>query len=290
MKINDLMREGYEQAEKKQGISFFLSGTFKLWVVALIFLLIFLHLYTIVTFPQTDIISNEVVLSVALVLIAYLWVQELRDRTRLQLLNKVLIDAGKKLQRAEIDTITVLVLTLEAKDPYVRGHSKRVARDCLAMAKQMGFSKEQQTIIERAGILHDLGKLSIVDDILQKTGKLTDEEWEIMKKHPRKSVEILGPLEFLFKEKEVILYHHERYDGRGYPGGLKGEEIPIESRLMAVADTFDAMNSERAYRKSLSKDAIVSELKRVSGSQLDASVVAIFLKLLERNPGLWSKD
>ena len=145
-------------------------------------------------------------------------------------------------------------------------------------------------IIERAGILHDIGKLGITDDILKKPGKLNDEEWEIMKRHSQKSVEILKPLEFLFREKEIILHHHERYDGRGYPDGIKGEQIPLGARIMAVADTFDAMNSERPYRKSLPKDAIISELKRVSGSQLDSSVVTTFLNLLEKNPNLWERD
>ena len=268
----------------------FTSNIFKLWVVAFIFLFIFLRLYTIVVYPQSHIISGEILLSIVLVLVVYIWVQELKDRSRLQLLNKVLIDAHKQLERAEIDTIAVLVLSLEAKDPYVRGHSKGVARCSLTIAQEMGFSKEKQMIIERAGILHDIGKLGITDDILKKPGKLNDEEWEIMKRHSQKSVEILKPLEFLFREKEIILHHHERYDGRGYPDGIKGEQIPLGARIMAVADTFDAMNSERPYRKSLPKDAIISELKRVSGSQLDSFVVTTFLSLLEKNPSLWERD
>ena len=139
--------------------------------------------------------------------LVYLWVQELRDRTRLQVLNKALIDARDKLQHAEIDTISVLILSLEAKDTYVRGHSKRVSQCCQAIAHEMGLPRDQERMIERAGILHDLGKLGISDDILKKPGKLNDEEWEIMKQHPRKSVEILQPLEFLLQEKKIILHH-----------------------------------------------------------------------------------
>ena len=267
----------------------YMSNIFKLWVVAFIFFLVFFYLYTIISYPQSKIVSGEILLSIVLVLVVYIWVQELKDRNRLQLLNKVLIDAQKQLERAEIDTIAVLVLSLEAKDPYVHGHSKGVAHCSSAIAKEMGFSKEKQMIIERAGILHDIGKLGITDAILKKPGKLNDEEWKIMKRHSKKSVEILKPLEFLSKEKEIILHHHERYDGGGYPDGIKGEQIPLAARIMAVADTFDAMNSERPYRKSLPKDAIISELKRVSGSQLDAFVVTTFLSLLEKNPSLWER-
>ena len=129
------------------------------------------------------------------------------------------------------------------------------------ISKEMKFGTVKQEIIYRAGILHDLGKLGIVDAILNKPGSLNDDEWSIMKKHPIRAVEILSPLTFLFEEKEIILHHHERYNGKGYPGGFKGEKIPLGSRIMAVADTFDAMNSARAYRKKMSREVIIAELK-----------------------------
>ena len=268
----------------------FLSNTFKLWVVSFIFLLIGVHLYAITIYPEKEIISQEILLGIALALIGYLWIQELRDRHSLQLMNKALMDANEQLERAEIDTIATLILTEEAKDPYVRGHSKRVAACALAIAKEMGFSEDRLKIMERSGILHDLGKLSIMDNILNKAGKLNDEEWTLMKKHPRTAVEILEPLKFLSIEKEIICHHHERYDGAGYPDGLKGEAVPLESRILAVADTFDAMNSRRAYREPLSREKILDELKSVSGKQLDSFVVNIFLKLLDKKPDLWDKD
>ncbi|MCK4519819.1 MAG: HD-GYP domain-containing protein [Candidatus Omnitrophica bacterium] len=267
----------------------FLSGTFKLWIVAIIFFIIFLHLYVITTYPRIIIVPTEVILGAVLALIAYLWIQELRDRNRLQALNKALIAAQKRLQQAEIDTIAVLILTEEAKDPYTRGHSKRVAQYSAAMGKAMGFSEEKQSVIERAGILHDLGKIGIGDNILNKPGKLNEEEWKIMKSHPQRALEILEPLKFLPAEKEIVLHHHERYAGGGYPDGIKGEDIPLGGRIMAVADTFDAMNSARPYRKSLSKEAILSELKRVSGDQLDSSIVSIFLDLLQKNSHFWER-
>lgn len=290
MNINGCKKENYKEMTKNEKNNPFLSNTFKLWVVAIIFFLVFLHFYVITKYPQSNIVSDRISLTIVLVLVVYLWIQEFRDRHRLHLLNKALMNAQEELERAEIDTISVLILTEEAKDPYVRGHSKRVAQYSLAIAKGLGLPKERQKIIERSGILHDLGKLGIADTILKKPGKLNDEEWKIMKEHPRRAIEILKPLKFLSADREIILHHHERYDGGGYPDGLKGEAIPFESRIIAVADTFDAMNSERPYRKSLPKDVIISELKENFGIQLDSSVVTIFLSLLEKNPRLWEKD
>ena len=276
--------------KKKKSDKNFLSNTFKLWIVAIVFLIIFLHLYATMAYPKAVIVSSEVILGTVLALIAYLWIQELRDRYRLLSLNQALIVAQTKLQEAEIDTIAVLILTEEAKDPYVRGHTKRVSQYALAIAKAMGLPEEDQKIIERAGILHDLGKIGIVDSILNKPGKLDDEEWKVMKGHPQRGLDILKPLRFLPAEKEIVLHHHERYAGGGYPEGIKGEEISMGARIMAVADTFDAMNSARPYRKPLSKDIILAELEKVSGTQLDPTAVKVFLELLQKNPCFWERD
>ncbi|MFC1754868.1 HD-GYP domain-containing protein, partial [Thermoproteota archaeon] len=187
-------------------------------------------------------------------------------------------------------TIAALVLAEEAKDPYVRGHSKMVARYSSAIAKEMGFSNTRQRIMERASILHDLGKLGIKDSILNKPMKLDEEESMLMRNHPQRGVEMLKPLRFLAREQKIILHHHERYDGEGYPDCLKGDDIPMESRIIAVADTFDAMNSERPYRKTLPQDTIVRELEKVAGTQLDPAVVTIFLRLLKYNPSFWERN
>ncbi len=275
--------------KKKKGRTF-LSNTFKLWIGALIFLIVLLHLYVTKVYPKIVIVSSEVILGTVLALVAYLWVQELRDRYRLQSFNEVLIAAQTRLQEAEINTIAVLILTEEAKDPYVRGHTKRVSQYALAIAKAIGLSEKEQKIIERAGILHDLGKIGIDDSILNKPGKLNDQEWKIMKEHPQRGLEIIAPLQFLPVEKEIVLHHHERYAGGGYPEGIKGEEISLGARIMAVADTFDAMNSARPYRDPLSKDTILAELEKVSGTQLDPMVVKVFLELLQKNPGFWERD
>ena len=279
-----------EQKKESRISSTFISNTFKLWLVALIFFLTFFHLYAIYKFPQIRILSNEVLLGLVLTLVGYLWIQELRDRERLQSINLALIKAQRQLEHAQIDTIATLILTEEAKDPYVRGHSKRVTRCAVELAQELGFSQEQRKIIKRAGILHDIGKVGISDAILRKPAKLNEEEWTVIKKHPRRATEILEPLSFLTKEKEMICHHHERFDGKGYPDGLKAEEIPLGARILAVVDTFDAMNSERPYREPLAEDAIISELKNVCGNQFDPGVVTAFLGLLKKKPSLWERE
>jgi len=272
----------------------FLSEIFKIWILSFIVFVIFFHIFLIFRYPLADssIFDNlqKVLLGLVLIFTVYLWIQEVRDRHRLQSLNEALIQAHAQLEDAEVDTMGVLVLTEEAKDPYVKGHSSRVAKISCDLAREMELPSGRQKIIERAGKLHDIGKIGIVDAVLNKKGKLNDEEWEIIKKHPRQAVEILKPLRFLSIEKGIILHHHERYDGRGYPDGLMGKAIPMEARIMSVADTFDAMNSARAYRNALSREEIIEELSRVAGSQLDPVVVESFLSLLQQNPYLWERE
>ncbi len=267
-----------------------ISNTFNLWLVAIIFFLTFFHLYSIYKYPQTSIVSNEILLGVVLTLVGYLWIQELRDRDRLQNINVALLKAQAQLEHAEIDTITTLVLTEEAKDPYVRGHSKRVTKCAVELAEELGLSEQERRTIERAGILHDIGKIGISDLILHKPDKLNSEEWVVIKKHPQRAAEILEPLKFLIQEKEMIRHHHERFDGKGYPEGLKAEEIPLGARILAVTDTFDAMNSARPYRNPLPEDVIISELKNARGSQLDPHIVDTFLNLLNNKPSLWERN
>ena len=131
---------------------------------------------------------------------------------------------------------------------------------------------------------------SVSDSILNKPSSLSDGEWIVIKRHPQVGVEILEPLGYLQEEKKIIYHHHERYDGKGYPDGLKGENIPLGSRIIAVADTFDAMNSERPYRKRLPEEYILSELKKASGNQLDPNITSVFLSLLKQKPSLWARE
>jgi len=266
-----------------------ISYSFKISVVILLFFLILVRLAMLFYFPTSEIISDKILLSVVLCIISYLWIQELRDYFKLLLINKDLKEVHEHLQEAEINAISSLAKTEEEKDQYTHGHSERVTEISLAIAEEMNLDDKMKKAISRAGILHDIGKIGISDAIINKTEKLTDGEWEIIKSHPGKAVKILEPLKFLSVESRIILNHHERYDGKGYPNGLKGEEIGQASLILAVADSFDAMNSNRAYRERLTKEAILSELNRSRGQQLSAEVVDIFLKLLEKKPALWGR-
>lgn len=275
---------------KKRSASTSISNSFKLWLVALIFILTGFHLYSINHYPEANIVSDEILLAMVLMLVGYLWIRELRDKENLQTINVALLSTQEQLKEAELSTITTLVIAEETKDPYVRGHSRRVTRCALAIAKELNLRQEQCKVIERAGILHDIGKIGISDTVLHKRSKLTDEEWALIKKHPQRGAEILEPLKFLVRERDIVCHHHERVDGTGYPDGLKEDQISIESRIVAVADTFDAMNSERPYRKPLPENVVLSELTNASGTQLDPRIVSTFLALLKKKPSLWERD
>lgn len=260
---------------------------FKLWGLGFLFLLIGLRLFDIYYYPETSILSDRIILSVALVVIAYLWIQELQDRQRLQRINEQLIITQKRLQKTHIDTIATLVFILEGKDPYAQGHSERVTRYCVAIAEELGLSQEEVKQIETASKLHDIGKLGVDDAILSKPGPLTDKEYAVVKTHPQMGSAILEPLDFLSKERIIAHHHHERYDGNGYPDKLKGERIPLSSRIMALADSFDAMKSERPYRQPLPDEDILAEIKKNSGMQFDPEVVKAFFSLVNKNPKIF---
>ena len=265
------------------------SHGFKLAAVVLLFTLTAVRLLLVASFPEREIIPDKFYLFAILIIVFYFWIQEVIDFHQLVKVNKELNDAHKQLQDAEIDTISALIKTEEAKDVYTWGHSERVEKIALAIAEEMNLAEEKRNIIMRAGMLHDIGKIGLSDTILNKKEKLTDEEWEIIKKHPENAIAILQSLKFLSSERDLILQHHERYDGKGYPKGLKGGEISSEAMIIAVADSFDAMNSQRAYRQALSRDEIIRELRKSSGTQHSPEVVNAFLILLEKNPKLWER-
>ena len=182
------------------------------------------------------------------------------------------------LKRSYFDTIRAVANSVEARDPYTRGHSGRVADIGKVMAAELGWSRRDIELIDWGGVLHDLGKVGIDDAILNKPGKLTDEEFEIMKSHPSIGAQVIQGVSFLEPVIPFILEHHERFDGRGYPKGLKGSAISREGRLLAVADAFDAMTTDRPYRKALSTRTAMDELLRVTGTQLDPEMVTAFEK------------
>ena len=265
------------------------SHEFKISMVILLFAITLIRLTLISCFPCAEVISDKSILAAILFIVAYLWIQEIRDRYRLLAMNKGLRMSCEQLKKAQIDAITSLVIIEEEKDEYTCGHSERVTQIALAMAQEMGLDGDRKKIIERAGVLHDIGKVGISDLILCKKEKLTDEEWVIIRKHPDKAEEILKPLNFLAEEREIMLSHHERYDGKGYPRGLSGGQIREEAYILAVADAFDAMNSVRAYRKPLSREMIIAELKKSRGTQHSPEAVDALFRLLEKRPEFWQR-
>ncbi len=183
------------------------------------------------------------------------------------------------INRGLITTLRAFVKAIEARDPYTKQHSNRVTEIAVIMGKEMGCSEEEIDTLNIAGPLHDIGKIGIRDDILLKPGKLTNEEFEIIKGHPVIGASIVGQLGMWEEHQLIIRHHHERFDGTGYPDKLKEDKIPYLSRIMSVADAFDAMNSDRAYRKKMEVDKIIGIIKQGSGSQFDPKSVSVFMKL-----------
>jgi len=191
------------------------------------------------------------------------------------------MDLYDELQHFVINMVKSLVFAIEAKDVYTRGHSERVNRYAMLMAERLHLEERQKDILNWASILHDIGKIGIPESVLNKPGRLNDEEFNIIKGHPNKGYDILEPLEQLSSSLPGILHHHERYDGKGYPHGLKGDEIPLLGRIIAVADTFDAITSNRAYRPAKGAEKAMAVIEEVAGTQLDPDVAKVFKEVFE---------
>ncbi len=185
-------------------------------------------------------------------------------------------------ERTYVETIMALALAVEAKDTYSAGHSKRVGFYAQQIGEMMKLDEETLRMLNHAGVLHDIGKIGIKDEILLKSSPLTPDETKIMQQHPIIGEAIVKPVRSLQRVVELVRGHHERYDGGGYPGGLKGEEIPLGARILAVADTYDAMITDRPYRKRLPLDTAKAELKKLAGTQLDPAAVEAFLRVLSQ--------
>jgi cyclic di-GMP phosphodiesterase len=196
--------------------------------------------------------------------------------------TKQLQTAMKRIEQTYDDTLEALAAALDLRDNETAGHSRRVTRYCLEMATAIGCSGEELKHLRRGAYLHDMGKIGIPDAILLKPGKLTAEEREVMETHARVGYEVVNRIAFLAKAAEIVLTHQERYDGTGYPQGLVGEEIPLGARVFAVADTLDAMTSDRPYRRALPFSAAQAEITRESGRQFDPEVVRAFLSIPEK--------
>jgi putative nucleotidyltransferase with HDIG domain len=189
-------------------------------------------------------------------------------------------------------TLEALVSALDARDRETKGHSLRVAKYMMEIAFHMSIAPgtEEWVDMQRGGLLHDIGKIGVSDTILHKPGPLTDDEWVDMRRHPKIGHDMIKEISFLSGAARIVLAHHERYDGKGYPTGLKADEIPLGARIFVLADTFDAMTSDRPYRKALSSEVAREEIIRCSGTQFDPRCVQAFLLAWDRVVEIRSQD
>jgi putative nucleotidyltransferase with HDIG domain len=198
-------------------------------------------------------------------------------------------DRGEQLQQRtrelaslQMGLINTVLQTLSMRDAMTARHSAAVARYSREVARLLGLSEREQDLIHTAGLFHDIGKFIFPDSILIADRKLTDEEWEIVKLHPEQGAKLVRRIEGYGPVADIVLSHHERLDGRGYPYGLSGEDIPLGSRILAAADTYDVMTSRDSYRDPVSSEEALAELRRVAGAQLDPLVVETFVEMIER--------
>lgn len=192
--------------------------------------------------------------------------------------NKLLFTYSRSLEQATVQLMTSLQNAMEEKDYYTAGHTMRVTEYAVLLGKAMDISDEELSVLRRAAQFHDIGKLVIDLSCIQKPGKLTEEEWVLIKKHPAVGANIIEPLGFMEREQSIIRHHHERMDGTGYPDGLTGDELCLLTKILIVVDSYDAMTSRRNYRRNLKMEEALDELFGCSGSQFDREVVEYFAK------------
>lgn len=188
-----------------------------------------------------------------------------------------------QMEAISLQMMQTLSTTIEAKDEYTRGHSHRVAEYAVLIAEELGWDKKEIRNLRNAAHLYDIGRIGIPDSILNKPTRLTEEEYAVIKEHTIIGAEILKNITLIDHVKEVARSHHERYDGKGYPDGLKGEEIPLYARIIAIADSYDAMKSRKIYRNPLADEMIYNEILQSRGKQFDPDIADVFLKLLDEN-------
>jgi putative nucleotidyltransferase with HDIG domain len=209
--------------------------------------------------------------------------QTLANQAAIALERSILLSESrqqaKQLEITYDQTLSALMSALDARDRETEGHSTRVSRLTCLLAEEIGLSSQQLKAIERGALLHDIGKIGISDRVLHKPGKLNDDEWKVMQIHPDIGARIVEGIPFLQESLSIIRYHHERWDGSGYPSGLKGEEIPIQARIFAVADVFDALTSRRSYRSKSSADEAIQYIKQQSGKLFDPMIVEALTRL-----------
>ncbi|NUP98826.1 MAG: HD domain-containing protein [Armatimonadetes bacterium] len=192
-----------------------------------------------------------------------------------------LADALDELRSTYDDTLAALSGALDLRDNETEGHARRVTRYSVRIAEALGIRGQEMVDIERGALMHDIGKIGVPDAILLKPGKLTDEEWAVMRTHPQLGWQMIKNIRFLAGAAPIVLHHHERFDGDGYPGRLKQQDIPLGARIFAIADTFDAMTSDRPYRKALPYEVARQEIERCAETQFDPMVVSAFQSISE---------
>ncbi|MDH5299133.1 MAG: response regulator [Desulfobulbaceae bacterium] len=200
--------------------------------------------------------------------------------------NKLLQQYSHNLEVATVNTIITLQTALEEKDKYTAGHTNRVTHYSMLIGRALQLPQEEMSILDRACQLHDIGKLVIDVSCIQKPGPLNEEEWHLVRKHPEIGENIIKPLSFLEREGAIIRHHHERMDGKGYPDGLYGNDLDLLTRIVTVADSYDAMTSQRSYRINLNREDAIVELRRCAHSQFDPEVVELFAAILQEDTAL----
>lgn len=210
-------------------------------------------------------------------------IKSISQMREIKKINTQLTDTYEKLEKAYLDSIQTLRYTVEAKDTYTRGHSDRVSAYSVLIGKYLNLSEKEIRDLEIGGLFHDIGKIGVPDSILRKESRLTDDEYSEIKNHPSIGAHILSSAEIFTDIIPIVKHHHEKYDGKGYPSQLKGEEIPYLARIAAIADTFDAMTSKRTYRDALPIDTVLSEFERCKGTQFDPKLADVFLEILKNH-------
>lgn len=202
------------------------------------------------------------------------------EMTEIKKINDELSETNAVLENAYLELVETLRLAVEAKDKYTRGHSDRVSAYSVLLGEKLGLSARRLKTLRIGGIFHDVGKIGVPDSILLKEKGLSDDEYAEIKKHTVVGVDILQPVSYFKNILPIIKYHHERYDGTGYPEGLKGEKIPYLARIVAVADSFDAMTSKRSYRNSLTRKKVIKQFEIGKGTQFDPVIADAMLDII----------
>lgn len=242
------------------------------------------HIFDLYRIIFLTVFSGLIILFALLSNVIYVTSKTLEKQNRsLEKKSKELEVAYAQLSMSYKNTVIALSSAVDARDAYTAGHSERVSKIALLIGRKLLLTEQELKELELAALFHDIGKIGIPDAVLNKAEKLNDDEYNYIKRHPEIGVSILKNIDFIKEEIPIILHHHERYDGKGYPAGISKEEIPLGSRIIAVADTYDAMTSDRPYRSGLSNDVAITEIINNQNTQFDKTVVNAFLEIIRES-------